>query len=66
MPSVPGDIDLDVIESGFPVPVIVITADFVCAGEPLSVTVTVKLEAALEVAVPEITPLGEIERPAGS
>ena len=66
MPSVAGDIDLDVIDSGFCVPVIVIAAEFACTGEPLSATVTVKLELPLAVAVPEITPLGEIESPLGS
>ena len=41
-------------------------ADAVCAGDPLSVTVTVKLDVPVFVAVPEIAPELESDRPAGS
>lgn len=34
-----------------------VAADFVCAGEPLSVTVAVKLDVPLVVGVPEIIPV---------
>ena len=37
----------------------------VCAGDSESVTFTVKDEVPVEVAVPEITPAVEIEKPAG-
>jgi hypothetical protein len=56
----------EVIVSG-PAPVaIVIGADCVWAGEPLSFTVSVKLNVPLVVGVPEMTPAGEMERPPGS
>jgi hypothetical protein len=45
---------------------IVVAADFVCAGLPLSVTVTVKFDVPLAVGVPEITPvLAARVRPVG-
>jgi hypothetical protein len=40
-------------------------ADAVCAGELLSVTVTVKLDVPAVVGVPEITPPLDIVNPAG-
>jgi hypothetical protein len=40
-------------------------ADAVCAGDPLSVTVTVKLDVPVFVGVPEITPPLDIVSPAG-
>ncbi len=48
------------------VAVIVSVADCVSTGELLSLTLTVKLEEPLEVGVPEIVPVGEIERPVGN
>ena len=43
-----------------------VEADFVCAGLPLSVTVTVKFEVPLAVGIPEITPVaGARANPAG-
>ena len=45
---------------------IVIAADFVCTGLPLSLAVTVKLEVPAVVGVPEITPVaGARANPAG-
>jgi hypothetical protein len=41
-------------------------ADCVCAGDPLSVTLTANVEVPLAVGVPEITPALESARPAGS
>jgi hypothetical protein len=41
-------------------------ADCVCTGELLSLTETVKLLEPLEVGAPEIVPVDDIERPAGS
>jgi hypothetical protein len=41
-------------------------ADCVCAGDELSVTLTVKVDALAEVGMPEIVPLGDNESPAGS
>ena len=40
-------------------------ADAVCAGDPLSVTVTVKLDVPVFVGVPETTPPLDIVNPAG-
>jgi hypothetical protein len=40
-------------------------AEAVCAGDPLSVTVTVKLEVPVAVGEPEITPALDIDSPAG-
>jgi hypothetical protein len=56
----------DVIASTIPPTTIEVAADFVCAGLPLSLTVTVKFEVPLAVGVPEITPLAEASvSPAG-
>jgi hypothetical protein len=43
--------------SVFAATTIEVAADFVCAGLPLSLTVTVKFEVPFVVGVPEITPL---------
>jgi hypothetical protein len=40
-------------------------ADAVCAGDELSVTVTVKLDVPVVVGFPEITPALDMESPAG-
>jgi hypothetical protein len=58
----------DVIVSGFVAAgaVIVSVADCIWIGEPLSLTLTVKLEELPEVGVPEIVPVDAIERPAGN
>ncbi len=45
---------------------IVMVADWTRAGELLSATVTMKLDAEVEVGVPEMTPEEARERPAGS
>jgi hypothetical protein len=46
--------------------VIVVTADFVCTGLLLSVTVTVKVDIPLAVGVPEIVPVVDAKvRPPG-
>jgi hypothetical protein len=46
--------------------VIVVTADLVCAGSPVSLTVTVKVDTPLAVGVPEIVPVVEASvSPAG-
>jgi hypothetical protein len=56
----------EVIASGATAITIDIAADFVCTGEPLSFTVTVKLEVPVAVGVPEITPVDEARvKPAG-
>jgi hypothetical protein len=41
-------------------------ADCVCAGDPLSFTMTANVEVPLAVGVPEITPALESARPAGN
>jgi hypothetical protein len=52
--------------AGGPANVIDVTADLVCAGSPLSVTVTVKVDIPLAVGVPEIVPVVEASvSPAG-
>ncbi len=49
--------EVDVIVRAGGVTVIDIARDCVCAGLPLSLTVTVKVNVPLAVGVPEITPL---------
>ena len=44
---------------------IVNPADCVCAGDPLSVTLTVKVDALAEVGTPEMVPLEDSESPTG-
>ena len=49
---------------GLAPPTIDIAADFAWTGEPLSLTVTVKVDVPPEVGVPEIVPVVESDRPA--
>ena len=54
------------IASAVPPTTIEVAADFVCAGLPLSVTVTVKFAVPLAVGVPEIAPVVDARvNPAG-
>jgi hypothetical protein len=62
----PGANEENVIASGLDVTAIVIAAELVWSGEPLSFTDAVKVDVAPETGVPEITPAGESESPLGN
>ena len=55
----------EVMLSGVPPTTIEVVADLLCAGLPLSVTVTVKLDVPETVGVPEMVPLLARVRPVG-
>jgi hypothetical protein len=58
-------VDVTVSVAGVVLAVIDSCADAVCTGEPLSATVTVKLDVPFFVGVPEITPALDSDNPAG-
>jgi hypothetical protein len=63
--AAPRLVDAIVRVAGVVLTVIDSCAEAVCAGDALSVTVTVKVDVPVAVGVPEITPAFDIVNPAG-
>lgn len=65
VPFVPADSVEEVIDNEGAATTIEVTEDLLCAGLPLSVTVTVKFEVPVTVGVPETVPFAASVTPAG-